>query len=82
MATPNTGSRSERALFWLACRLFWLVARAANRIDRPGATFVDVAFAKAALALVSAVGWTVDRLPFGDAPHRPRPTPLVEVRSR
>jgi hypothetical protein len=83
MAIPNTGSRSERALFWLACRLAWIIARAANRLDSPGATFVDVAVAKAALAFVSAVGWVVDRLPFGDAPHRHSPTtPFALVRSR
>ena len=66
MAIPKLGSRSERALFWLACRLAWLVARAANRIDQPGVTFVDVALAKATLGFVSGVAWVVDRLPLGD----------------
>ena len=73
MAIPNTASRSERALFWLACRLAWLVARAANRLDRAGATFVDVALARTALGFVSAVGWIVDHLPLGEAPHRRSP---------
>jgi hypothetical protein len=73
MAIPNTPSRTERALFWLACRLAWLVARAANRLDRTGATFIDIALAKAALEFVSAVGWVVDRLPLGDAPYRHSP---------
>jgi hypothetical protein len=83
MAIPITGSRSERALFWLACRLAWVVARAANWLDSPAATFVDVAVAKAALGFVSAVGWIVDRLPFDNAPHRHvPPTSFVEVRSR
>jgi hypothetical protein len=71
MAIPNTGTRVERALFWLACRLAWLVARAANRLDRPGATFVDIAIAKAALGFVSVIGWVVDQLlPVGGAPRR------------
>jgi len=83
MAIANTVSRSERALFWLACRLAWIVARAANRLDSPGATFADVALAKAALAFVSAVGWVVDRLPFSDAPHRhASTTPFALARSR
>ena len=75
MAIPNnTGSRFERALFWLACQLVWLVICAANRLDRPGATLFDVALANATLGFVSAVGWLVDRLPFGDAPQRPSST--------
>jgi hypothetical protein len=79
MAIPNTASRTERALFWLACRLAWLVARAANRLDRPGVTFVDIALAKAALEFVSAVGWVVDRLPLGDAPYRHHSPKTVRV---
>jgi hypothetical protein len=72
MAIPTTGSRVERALFWLACRLAWLVARAANRLDRPGATALEITVARATLGFVSVVGRVVDRLPLGAAPrHQP-----------
>jgi len=78
MAIPHTPSRVERALFWLACRLASLVVRAADRLDRPGATIVDVVRARTTLEFVSAVGWVVDRLPLGETRlHRSSQTDCV-----
>jgi hypothetical protein len=63
MTALDNGSRSERALNWLALRLVWLIVRAADRLDRPGVRATDLILARLTLAFVSVVGWLVDRLP-------------------
>ena len=67
MFAPHNGSRSERALDWIALRLASLVFRAVHRLDQRHATQLararDLVHARLALAFVSAVGWVVDRIP-------------------
>ena len=63
MFAPHNGSRSERALNWIALRLAGLVFRAVHRLDQRHATRRDLVYARLALAFVSAVGWVVDRIP-------------------
>ena len=67
MFAPHNGSRSERALNWIALRLASLVFQAVPRLDQPHATrrarARDLVYARSALAFVSAIGWVVDRIP-------------------
>ena len=63
MFAPHNGSRSERALNWVALRLAGLVFQAVHRLDQRHATRLDLVYARSALAFVSAIGWAVDRIP-------------------
>ena len=63
MFAPHNGSRSERALTWIALRLASLVFRSVHRLDQRNATRLDLVYARLALAFVSAIGCVVDRIP-------------------
>jgi hypothetical protein len=69
MFAPHNGSRSERALNWIALRLASLVFQAVHRLDQRNATRRDLVYARLALAFVSAIGWVVDRIPSDVPAH-------------
>jgi hypothetical protein len=54
---------SDRVLAWLGLLLIGLTARAVERQQTESAK--DVISARLVLACVTAIGWVVDRLPFG-----------------